>query len=150
MRIPGCDFRRNGDLARELFLLAGLARKREHVGRLVLSTETTVQGFHFGTRRYQNVERTRQSRGMAGATQEAIERQLGEICNALLEDDQLPTVTVILDWYPHQNISVNWACAARRTAAKTQIAEPVAPLASFRARTTVVPPVAPCARRRRE
>jgi len=51
MGVVRCDFRRNGDFARELFSSIGLGGKRKHVGGLVFSAETAVQRLHLGAGR---------------------------------------------------------------------------------------------------
>src|SRR5260370_14725591 len=91
-RILRCYLGRNGDFAGEMFLSVGLGRKRKHVGRLVWSKETAVQGLHLGARGQQHVDHALQSRGAPGVSRETVERQLGQTRDAFLKDDQRPTI----------------------------------------------------------
>ena len=88
-RILRCHLHRNGDFARKMFSRVELGRKGEHVGGLVGCAETTVQRLHLSARSQQDIDRALQSGGAAGAGQESLQCQVGQVRNALLKDDHV-------------------------------------------------------------
>jgi len=73
-RVLGSDLGRDGDLARQAVRRNG--RKRKHIGRLVLSAKTPVQGLQFAAAGHQHIDLTPQTGCTPGAQEKSRKSRL--------------------------------------------------------------------------